>query len=102
MVILRQRMTPEERLRVIGMIQAGSMHRKVAIALNRDHRIIDHLWDQYIQTGMTKDRPRSVRPPVTSARNDQYIVNCALRQCSLNSRRLRELFRAATNINVPD
>ena len=95
-------MTPEERLRAIGMIQAGVTHRRVAVALNRDHRIIDRLWDRYIQTGSTMDRPRSGRPRVTSARDDQYIVNCALRQRSLNSRRLREQFRAGTNINVSD
>ena len=102
MVVLRQRMIPEERLRVIGMIQAGSTHRQVAITLNRDRRIIDRLWDEYIQTGTTTDRPRTSRPRVTSARDDQYIVNCTLRQRSLNSKRLCELFRAGTNINVSD
>ena len=69
------------------MIQAGITHRQVAIALNRDHRIIDRLWDRYVQTGTTTDRPRSGRPRVTSARDDQYNVKCALRQRSLNSRR---------------
>ena len=39
---------------------------------------------------------------MTSARDDQYIVTCALRQRTLNSRRLREQFRAGTNINVSD
>ena len=95
-------MTPQERLRAIGMIQAGMTHRQVAIALNRDHRIIECLWDRYVQTGMTTDRPRSRRPRVTSARDDQNIVQCALRQSSLNSRRLREQFRAGANINVSE
>ena len=39
---------------------------------------------------------------MTSARDDQYIVTCALCQRTLNSRRLREQFRAGTNINVSD
>ena len=39
---------------------------------------------------------------MTSVRDDQYIVTCALRQRILNSRRLREQFRAGTNINVSD
>ena len=102
MVVLRQIMTPKEWLSAIGMIQAGSAHRKVAITLNCDHRIIDRLCDRYIQTETTIDRPRSGRPHVTSARGDQYIVNSALRQRSLNSRHLRELFRAGTNIKVSD
>ena len=102
MVVLRQRMTPQEHLRAIGMIQAGITNRQVAIALNCDHRIIDRLWDRDVQTGTTTDRPRSGRPRVTSARDDQYIAKCALRQRSLNSRRLREQFRAGTNINVSD
>ena len=95
-------MTSQERLRAIGMIQAGMTHRQVAIAFNRDHRIIDRLWDRYVQTGTTTDRLRSGRPCVKSARDDQYIVQCALRQRSLNSRRLREQFRAGANINVSD
>ena len=95
-------MTPQERLRAIGMIQARLSHWQVAVTLNRDHRIIDRLWDRYIQTGTTTDRLRSGRPRVASARDDQYIVTCALRQRTLNSRRLREQFRAGTNINVSD
>ena len=102
MVIFRQRMTPQERLRAIEMIQAGLSHRQVVVTLNRDHRIIDRLWDRYIQTGMTTDRLCSARPSVTFARDDQYIVTCALRQRTLNSRCLREQFRAGTNINVSD
>ena len=93
-------MTPQEHLRTIGMIQAEITHRQVAIALNRDHRIIDRLWDRYVQTETTADRPCSGRPRVTYARDDQYIAQCALCQRSLNSRRVREQFRAGTNINV--
>lgn len=78
MVVLRQRMTPQDRFRAIGMIQAGMAHCQIAIALNRDHRIIDRLWDRFIQTGTTTDRPRSGRLRVTSARDDQYIAQCAL------------------------
>ena len=33
MVIIRQRMTPQERLRAIGMIQAALSHRQVAVTL---------------------------------------------------------------------
>ena len=51
---------------------------------------------------MTTDRPHSWRSRLTSARDDQYIVTCALRQRTLHSRRLREQFRAGTNINVSD
>ena len=102
MVIFKQRKTPQERLRAIGMIQAGLSHRQVAVTLNRDHRVIDRLLDRYIQTGITTDRLLSGRPRVTSARDDQYIITCALRQRTLKSRRLPEQFRAGTNINVSD
>ena len=50
-------MTPQERLRAIGMIQVGLSHRQVAVTLNCDHGIIDRLLDLYIWTGMTKDKP---------------------------------------------
>ena len=56
MVIIRMRMTPQERLRAIGMIHAGLSQWQVAVTLNRDHRIIDRLWDRYIQTGTTTDK----------------------------------------------
>lgn len=102
MAVLRRRMTPQERLRAIGMIQAGLSNRQVAVNLNRDHRIIDHLWNRYIQTGSVSDRPRAGRPRVTTARDDQYLVTCALRQRTLNSRRLREQLRAGANVNVSD
>ena len=53
---------------------------------------------------MTKDRPhrRVLGDPSTSARDDQYVFTCALRQRTLNSRRLRKQFKAGTNINVSD
>ena len=95
-------MTQQECLRAIGMIQAGITHRQVPIALNRHHRIIDRLWDRHVKTGTTSDRQRSWRPRVMSVRDDQYIAQCALRQRSLNFRRLREQFRAGTNIHVSD
>ena len=51
---------------------------------------------------MTTDRARSRRLHPTSARDDQYIVTFAVRQRTLKSIRLREQFRAGTNINVSD
>ena len=49
-------------LRAIKTIQTGLTHRQVAIALSGDRRIIDHLCNRYIQTGVATDRPRSWRP----------------------------------------
>ena len=100
MAIFRQRVTPQERLRAIGMIQAGLSHRQVAVTVNRDQRIIDRLWDQTDRN----DHGQAAfgRPRVTSARDDQYIVTCAVRQRTLHPRRLREQFRAGTNINASD
>ena len=49
------------------------------------------------------DRQATLRKThVTSARDDQYKIPCALRQRTLNSIRLREHLRAGTNINVSD
>ena len=51
---------------------------------------------------MTTDRLRSRRPAVKSTKDYQYIVACSLCQRTLNSGRLREQFRAGTNMNVLD
>ena len=102
MAMVRHTVMLQERLHAVAMIQTGLSHRHVALVLNRDRRVIDRLWNRFTQTGSVTDMPRSGRPRCTSARQDRYIVTSALRQRRLNSRRLRENFRTATNVNVSD
>ena len=102
MAMVRHTVKLQERLHAVAMIHTGLSHRHVALVLNRDRRVIDRLWNRFTQTGSVTDMPRSGRPRCTSARQDRYIVTSALRQRRLNSRRLRENFRTATNVNVSD
>ena len=60
------RLTPEERERAIGMLQTGSSNREVATAFGCHRMTIVRLRRRLQQTGTTRDRPRSGRPPVTN------------------------------------
>ena len=55
------------------MIQLGATHDHVARILNCSRLTITRLMARYRQTGRTSDRPRSGRPPVTTAVEDRYL-----------------------------
>ena len=59
--------------RAIGMIQAGTPQRDVALRFGVHLNTIRSLWRRFQTTGSGSDRPRSGRPRLTSQRQDQYI-----------------------------
>ena len=61
------------RHRAIGIIQAGTPKRDVALWFGVHRNTISSLWRRFQTTGSGSDRPRSGRPRVTSQRQDQYI-----------------------------
>ena len=54
--------------RAIGMLQAGMRTVEIARQLGTSARTIRRLRERFNTTGKTKDRPRSGRPRVTTAR----------------------------------
>ena len=67
------RLATDTRHRAIGMIQAGTPQRNVALRFGVQQNNISSLWTRFQATGSGSDRPRSGRPRVTSQRQDQYI-----------------------------
>ena len=73
------RLSPEERERALGMIDAGVSQYRVARTFNVNRCTISRLIERFNATGVTRDRPRTGQPRVTQARTYRYIVNTHLR-----------------------
>ena len=86
------RLTENERLRIIGMLEAGMTQNDIAQRFNVHRNTIQSLARRYRQYGTTRDRPRSGRPRVTSHQQDNYIRLTHLRNrfqtASLTSRNI--------------
>ena len=73
------RLSENERLRAIGMLEAGSSQRDVARQFNVHRNTIWCLWQRWQQTNAVRDHPRSGRPHVTNNRQDNWIRTTHLR-----------------------
>jgi len=60
------RLSNEERLRAIGMLEAAMVQQQVACIMGCQRRAIRKLVQRYRETGTVADRPRSGRPKVTT------------------------------------
>ena len=67
------RLREHERLRAIGMIQAGTSESEVARIFGVHRNTISALWRRFGFTGSVRDSQRAGRPRVTSRRQDNYI-----------------------------
>ena len=73
------RLSAEERERVVGMLQTGCTYWEVAAAFGCHRITILRLRQRLQNTGTTRDRPRSGRPPVTTPKKDRYLRQIHLR-----------------------
>lgn len=90
------RLTTAERERAIGMLQLGATTGHVARTFGCSVVTVRNLRQRYQQTGQTSDRPRTGRPRITTAREDQY-----LRTLHLRNRFLTVTSSAATSLGHP-
>lgn len=67
------RLDENQRLRAIGMLQAGLEQNVVARHFGCHRNTILSLWRRFRQSGNTRDRRRSGGPRVTSRRQDNHI-----------------------------
>lgn len=86
------RLTSVERERAMGMLQCGRRPAEVARHFNVSHTTILRLRQRCQETGVTRDRPRSGRPRVTTPAQDRHIRLVHLR----NRRRLATRTAAET------
>ena len=68
-----------------GMLNAGMLVTVVSRHFGCTRKIIEHLRRRFRVTGNLADRSRSVRPRVTAATNDRYIVLQHLRNRRLTA-----------------
>jgi transposase len=67
------RLDENQRLRAIGMLQAGLAQNVVARHFGCHRNTIMSLWRRLRQSGNTRDRRRSGRPRVMLRRQDNHI-----------------------------
>ena len=73
------RLSQEVRNQAIGMIRAGMTIRGVARILNVNKNTVARLVQRHRVSGSVTDHPRSGRPRVTTAAQDQYLRTRHLR-----------------------
>ena len=73
------RLTSEQRLHAIGMLESGDTQRVVAQRLGCSQVTICNLATRYRDTNAAADRQRSGRPRVTTRAEDRYILLTHLR-----------------------
>ena len=73
------KLTTDQRNQAIGMIRAGSSTRRVSEHFGCHTKTIQRLLARFRETGGVKDRPRSGRHPVTTDRQDRWILTTHLR-----------------------
>ena len=91
------RLNEAERLRAVGILEAGMTQVDVAMRLGVHFNTVYRLWRRYQQYNSVRDRPRSGRPRVTSRRQDNFIRTTHLRNrfqpASVTSRSIPRLRR---------
>lgn len=94
-IVMMVKLTPFQRARAHGMIEAGQSVTDVARYFGVSENTIRRNEVRYRQTDSFKDRPRSGRPRVTSGRQDRHI-----RLSHLRDRFLPAARTAATTIGT--
>ena len=91
------RLNEAERLRAVGILEAGMTQVDVAMRLGVHFNTVYRLWRRYQQSNSVRDRPRSGRPRVTSRRQDNFIRTTHVRNrfqpASVTSRSIPRLRR---------
>ncbi|PRD22255.1 UNVERIFIED_CONTAM: hypothetical protein NCL1_49561 [Trichonephila clavipes] len=72
-----RRFRRQYRGRIIGMMEAGWLAKRVARQLGRSDCVVRRCWDQWIREMSFTHRPHSGRPRQTSCREDHHIVRNA-------------------------
>ena len=79
------RLNNDERTQAIGMPNAGMSATVVSRHFGCTRKTIESLRSRFHVTGNVADHPRSCRPRVTTAADDQYIVLLHLRNRHLTA-----------------
>ena len=93
-------MTENEKLRAIGMLEAGQSQNSIARHFGKSKSVISRLVVRYRQTGGVKIRDGRGRHKKTTPRQDRYLRIIALRNRFISAPQLRDTFRGVTGIRI--
>lgn len=97
----RRHLSREEMIRAVGMIEAGSRQRTVAVALNTTQSVISRLWTRYRSTGSVAER-HGGRYRCTTRRQDRYIQITARRTPTITALMLAVRLHRSSGILISD
>lgn len=95
-----RRLTQNEGLRALGMLQVGTTQTVVARTMNVSQSVISRLWSRYRATHSVNDRRRSGRPRATTHAQDRFIRTLALRNRVITANQIRARLQADTGVRV--
>ncbi len=78
---MRRHMQQPEVARLIQMLEDGSTQRDVAAAFGVTQSVVSRAWNRYLATGGYVRRPGQGRLRCTTARQDGYFRQMAVRRC---------------------
>lgn len=96
----RANISQEKRAQIYALHQAGFSVRNIARRVNCGKSAVQTAIQRYEESGSNRDRPRSGRPRVSSARDDAYLIQIARRRRQLTARMMQEEWQPAIGHRV--
>ncbi|GFW83998.1 HTH_Tnp_Tc3_2 domain-containing protein [Trichonephila clavipes] len=67
-------------------LRTGIAVYRIAAHVGRDPMTVSSIWNRWVQDGNTERCAGSQRPPITSSREDRYVISMALMDRAAASR----------------
>ena len=96
----KNRLSPEEMNRGVGMLESGVSQRRVAGILNVSQSVVSLMWNRHLTYGNPSHRRCGGRDGATTQRQDRFLLHHSRRQRFLNATRLNNEFRNGTGIRI--
>ena len=96
----RNRLSPEEMNRGVGMLESGVSQRRVAGILNLLQSVVSRMWNRLLTHGNPSNRHGGGRDRATTQRQDRFLLIQSRRQRFLNATRLNNEFRNGTVVRI--
>lgn len=99
---VRRVLTEPQVARAVQLLEDGASMRTVAERFQVSPSVVHRLWTRYRETGLYRRRPGQGRKRKTTANQDRYIRQLAMRNRQATARRLQNDFSTATHVRVSD
>lgn len=99
---VRRVLTEPEVARAVQLLEDGASMRTVAERFQVSPSVVHRLWTRYRETGLYRRRTGQGRKRKTTANQDRYIRQLAMRNRQSTARSLQNDFSRATHVRVSD